>query len=255
METMKEQKTVSAPAARMPFHVYSRPDFAFLLVKLGTGRAIRVETTSMATMDTNLRMKTTAKRGVGRVLTGESLFINEFIAEGAPGEIGIAPSMPGDIQHIYLQGQTVYLQNSSFLACSETVDIGTQVQGLVKGVVSGMGLFLIRCTGHGDLWTSGYGAIVPMDVRGEAVVDTGHIVAFTEGLEYGVGPLAGYKSLFFSGEGFVCRFHGEGRVWIQTRKVPPFTKWINPFRPRKGKKGPLDYATRAMSSLTGRKGE
>jgi len=42
--------------------------------------------------------------------------------------------------------------------------------------------------------------------------------------------VGGYKSLFFSGEGLVCRFSGKGRVWIRTRQVPGFITWINPFR-------------------------
>ncbi len=43
--------------------------------------------------------------------------------------------------------------------------------------------------------------------------------------------IGGYKSLFFSGEGLVCRFNGQGRVWIQSRKLPAFVSWIRPFRP------------------------
>jgi uncharacterized protein (AIM24 family) len=37
--------------------------------------------------------------------------------------------------------------------------------------------------------------------------------------------------LFFSGEGLVCRFAGQGKVWIQTRYVSPFLAWVHPFRP------------------------
>jgi len=63
------------------------------------------------------------------------------------------------------------------------------------------------------------------------VVDTGNIVAFTEGLEYKVSKGGGYKSLFFSGEGVVCRFSGEGKVWIQTGGVDAFLSWLHPYRP------------------------
>jgi len=73
--------------------------------------------------------------------------------------------------------------------------------------------------------------MIPIDVAGQYVVDTGHIVAFTEGLQYQVGRIGGYKSLFFSGEGLVCRFTGTGRVWIQTRKLGAFSNWVYPFRP------------------------
>jgi uncharacterized protein (AIM24 family) len=66
-------------------------------------------------------------------------------------------------------------------------------------------------------------------------VDTGHVVAFTEGLEYSVSRIGGYKSLFFSGEGLVCRFSGNGRLWIQTRKLGAFARWVYPFRPAKSR--------------------
>jgi uncharacterized protein (AIM24 family) len=69
--------------------------------------------------------------------------------------------------------------------------------------------------------------------RDDLVIDTGHVVAFTEGLTYSISRIGGYKSLFFSGEGFGCRFSGRGRVWIQTRKPDRFVRWLYPFRPVK----------------------
>jgi uncharacterized protein (TIGR00266 family) len=132
-----------------------------------------------------------------------------------------------------LQDQTIYLQNSAYVASSSGVAVESKWQGLMKGFFSGESLFLIRCQGKGDLWFSSYGGIIEIDVAGEYVVDTGNIVAFTDGLQYNVTKVGGYKSLFFSGEGFVCRFSGQGRVWIQTRKVGPLVSWVWPFRPSK----------------------
>jgi len=184
-------------------------------------------------MDSNITMKTKMKGGLGRLLTGESLFLNEFTAERAPGEICLAPASPGDVDHLYLENQTVYMQNSAFVASAMEIETATKWQGLTKGFFSGEKLFLIKCSGTGDLWFNSYGGIFSIDVDGDYVVDTGHIVAFTEGLEYRVSKVGGYKSLFLSGEGFVCRFSGTGKVWIQTRKVAPLVSWVWPFRPQK----------------------
>jgi uncharacterized protein (TIGR00266 family) len=210
-----------------------QPDFAFLTVKIPANETLKVEASAMATMDTNLKMKTKLRGGLSRFVTGESIFINEFTAENGPGEIGIAPGSPGDLAHLYLNNQTVYLQNSAFVACGMDVQVESKWQGLVKGFFSGESLFLIRCTGVGDLWFNTYGAMIEVNVTDRYVVDTGHIVGFTEGLQYNVGRLGGYKSLFFSGEGLICRFSGSGKVWIQTRQVPAFGSWIRPFRPQK----------------------
>lgn len=213
------------------FRIEGRPDYAFLTVQIPPEETLKVEASAMATMDTNLRMKTKLRGGLGRFVTGESLFINEFTAEGGAAEIGIAPGSPGDLAHVFLNGNTLFLQNSAFVAAAMGVNLETKWQGLVKGFFSGENLFLIRASGHGDLWFNTYGALIEIDVQGDYVVDTGNIVAFTEGLEYTITKVGGYKSLFFSGEGFVCRFSGQGKVWIQTRSVAAFAGWAQWFRP------------------------
>jgi len=215
------------------YRIDCQPDFSFLTVQLPPGKLLKVEASGMATMDTNIRMKTRMRGGLSRLLTGESLFINEFTAEHGTGEIGIAPGPPGDLAHVYLDNEVIYLQNSAFVASGGGVAVESKWQGLVKGFFSGESLFLIRCSGKGDLWFNTFGAMIELPVSDEYVVDTGHIVAFTEGLEYQVSRLGGYKSLFLSGEGFVCRFRGQGRLWIQTRQVPAFARFLYPYRPQK----------------------
>jgi uncharacterized protein (TIGR00266 family) len=217
----------------LKFKVHGQPDYAFVTVQIPANQTLKVEASAMATMDTNLVMKTKLRGGLSRFVTGESIFINEFTAQGGPGEIGIAPGAPGDLRHIYLDDQTIYLQNSAYVASTMGVAVESKWQGLMKGFFSGESLFLIRCQGKGDLWFASYGGVIEIDVTDEYVVDTGNIVAFTDGLQYNVTKVGGYKSLFFSGEGFVCRFSGQGRVWIQTRKVGPLVSWVWPFRPTK----------------------
>ncbi len=218
-----------------PYEITGRPDYAFLTVQIPAEQTLKVEASGMATMDTNVRMKTRLKGGFGRMLTGESLFINEFTAEGGPAQIQIAPGPLGDIDHVHLaEGEQIFLQNSAYVASTPQVELQTKWQGFIKGFFSGEALFLIRCIGPGDVWFNTYGAMIQREVDGEYVVDTGHIVAFTQELEYNVEKVGGYKSLFLSGEGFVCRFRGQGKVWIQTRQVPSFASWVHPYRRVKG---------------------
>ena len=220
---------------KLEYRLEGRPDYGFLTVTLPQGRTLKVEAGAMATQDTNIRMKTKMRGGIGRFLTGESLFLNEFTAESGPGEIGIAPASPGDIEHVYLDNDTVFLQSSGYVASDPSVVIETKWQGFVKGFFSGESLFLVKCSGTGDLWFNTYDGMFAVDVEGEYVVDTGHVVAFTSGLDYRVSKVGGYKALFLSGEGLVCRFSGKGRVWIQTRQVPRFARWAYPFRPVKSR--------------------
>jgi uncharacterized protein (TIGR00266 family) len=216
-----------------PYHVDCSPDFALLSVQIPGGQMLKVEASAMAAMDTNIRMKARMKGGLGRLLTGESLFINEFTAEGGQGEIKVAPGAPGDLDHVHLNGDTIFLQNSAYVASTPNVSLETKWQGFMKGFFSGESFFLIRCSGQGDLWFNTFGGMFKIDVNGEYVVDTGHLVAFTEGLEYQVSSVGGYKSLFFSGEGLVCRFRGQGTLWIQTRRIPALAAWVYRYRPER----------------------
>ncbi len=217
------------------YKIEGRPDYGFLTVQIPANETIKVEASAMATMDTHLVMKTKLKGGFGRFLTGESIFVNEFTAAKGAGEIGIAPGTPGDLVHQYLDGQTIFLQNSAFVASTMGVNLETKWQGMLKGFFSGESFFLIRASGKGDVWFNSYGAIIEIDVEDDYVVDTGNIVAFTEGMDYEITKVGGYKSLFFSGEGFVCRFRGKGKVWIQTRNTQAFVSWAHYFRPVESK--------------------
>ena len=216
----------------LDFHFDCKPDFSYLTVQIPEGETLNIEAAAMATMDTNIKMKTKMKGGFGRLLTGENIFMNDFTAENGPGEIGIAPGSPGDMGHVHLDGNTtLFLQNSAFVCSTTGVVVETKWQGFMKGFFSGEGLFLIKCSGHGDLWFSTYGAMIPIDVDGEYTVDNNYIVAFEETLDYDVGTVGGLKSMFFS-EGLVCKFRGKGRLWIQTRQTPAFALWAHPFRPQ-----------------------
>ena len=214
------------------FRIECKPDFSFLTVQVPASQTLKVEASAMATMSTNMVMKTKMKGGLSRFLGGENIFINEFTAQAGPAEIGIAPGSPGDMDHVFMDGSSeIFLQSSAYVASSMNVDVDSKWQGF-KGFFSGEGLFLLRCTGQGDLWFNTYGAMIEVPVDGNYVIDTSHVVAFTSGLEYNVESVGGLKSLFLSGEGLVCRFHGQGKVWIQTRHPMAFANWAYPFRPQ-----------------------
>ncbi|KGE73881.1 TIGR00266 family protein [Spirochaeta lutea] len=211
------------------YSIEASPDYALAEVTLQQGQSLRVEASAMAYMDSSLAMKTSAKGGLGRLLSGERLFQNEFSAPQGSGTIGIAPGCPGDITHLYLEDEGVYIQNSAYLASSPELEVRADFQGW-KGFFSGEKLFMIGVEGRGDLWFNSYGGILAIDVQDSYVVDTGYIAAFTQGLTYDVRPVSGLKSLFFSGEGLVCRFTGRGTVWIQTRLAPAFVQWADAYR-------------------------
>ena len=214
----------------LDFKITCDPDYSLLTVTIPGETTLKVEASAMAAMDTNIKMKTKMRGGLGRLLTRESIFINEFTAQGGDGKIMIAPGSPGDLKHVHLDGNVIFLQNSGYVASGMDVVLETKWQGMMKGFFSGESLFLIKCSGKGDLWFNSYGGIIEIDVDGEYIVDTGYIVGFEETLNYNVQSVGGLKSLFLSGEGLVCRFTGRGKLWVQTRNVMAFANWTFPFR-------------------------
>ncbi|EDX71458.1 conserved hypothetical protein TIGR00266 [Coleofasciculus chthonoplastes PCC 7420] len=226
---------------RISYKIEHSPSYASLVINLKTNETVLVESGAMAAMDTCIKMKSRAKgglmKGLGRMVSGESFFISEFTAEGKSGELYVSPGVPGDICHYYLQENALMIQSSGFVAASPTVEIDTKFQGF-KGFFSGESLFLIRATGVGDIWFSSYGAIVEIPVAGDYVVDTSYIVAFEDTLNYNVEMLGGlsFRGLrtgILGGEGLVCRFNGEGRLWVQSRELYSLINFLNPFRPTK----------------------
>ena len=81
-----------------------------------------------------------------------------------------------------------------------------------------------------------YARILEIEVSENYIVDTSYIVAFEDSLNYNVELIGGlsFNNLLtgvFGGEGLVCRFSGNGRLWIQTRAMNPLLNFLHPFRP------------------------
>lgn len=224
------------------FEIVHRPDFAMLCARLTQGQKLYAEPSVMAAMDPTIQLRAGLKGGLigsmGRAIAGESLVLNTFTAERGPGELMLAPGAAGEVLHHRLRGGQLYLQRGAYLAHTDGVEISAKWGG-AKGFFSGQGLVLLRASGTGDVFFSTYGAVLEMDVGDGLIVDTGYIAAFEETLQYEVTVLPGLgigakaKSFLFGGEGLVAHFRGQGKVWVQTRSVHPFLRWVHPFRPVK----------------------
>lgn len=214
----------------MEFTIDKQHDFTWLNVKVPAGKKLFSEAGAMASMSTDIQMKSKFKGALTRFLTNESLFLTEYSARQVDGQVQLAPPMLGDVGHIKLQGERFYLASTSYLAHSEGIDYSSKFQKLSQGFIGGMGWFLSEMSGTGDVWFHSYGALQELDVQDDVVIDNGHIVGFTEGVNYEITKIGGYKSLLFSGEGFVCRFSGQGKVYFQSKKPTALLHWADGFR-------------------------
>lgn len=216
----------------MDYELMHKPSYTLARVKLGAREQIQAESGAMVSMSDSINMETKARGGIfgglRRSIGGESFFVNTFTAQ-QPGEVTIAPPMPGDIEALELQGETLMVQSGSFLAATMNIQVDSQWGG-AKSFFSREGLFLLRCSGRGLLFVSAYGAIHRIDLeRGERyTVDTGHMVAFDDTVKYDVGRSGGWKSTLLGGEGLVCKLEGPGRFYMQTRSEDAFLGWLAP---------------------------
>ena len=218
------------------------PAYTLLTVDLSPGESIKAEPGAMAAQQ-GVDMKTGMGSGGGllgglkRMMASESFFLNTFTAGSSGGWVSLAPPTPGDIESFDLQpGQNLFIQGSSFLGCTETVQTDVKFQGF-RGMFSGEKLFFLRAYaegGAGTVYFNSFGAIkeLAVDMGQELVVDTGHVVAFTDNVEYSVGKVGGIGSLIAGGEGLVLKFNGSGQVWVQTRTLAALMDKLVPFMPK-----------------------
>jgi uncharacterized protein (TIGR00266 family) len=164
-------------------------------------------------------------------LGGESMFINTFTAED-DAEITMAPAFPGDLRQMRLENETLYVQSGSYMASTGEIDIDTKWGG-AKTFFSGEGFFLLKLTGTGDLLVSSYGAIreIALEPGQKMIVDTGHVVAFSQSVGYEVHKVGGWKQTILSGEGLVVHLTGPGRALLQTRSAHALAGWLAPLLP------------------------
>jgi len=220
----------------MEYEILYRPSYSLLTVKMEGGEAVSAEAGAMVSMTDSIGMDTSMKGGLmstlkRSILGGESFFINTFRAESS-GELTLAPSLPGDIQAIELNNNSVLVQSGSYIASTPELTVDTKWGG-AKTFFSREGLFLLKVSGTGTLFVSSYGAIheVELSAGQRYVVDTGHMVSFSEGVGYSVKRVGGLKSTLFSGEGLVCELTGPGKIMIQTRSADAFLSWLIPQLP------------------------
>lgn len=222
----------------MQNEVLYRPSYSLLRLLMEPGEALLAEAGAMVSMTPNIQVQTQAKGGLlgglkRAVLGGESFFINTFTCGEGQGELTLAPNLPGDLVHVPMAGGTMMVQSGSFIASSPAISTDTSWAGS-KGFFSKEGLFLLKCTGQGDLFMSSYGAIHTVELPAGAgyVVDTGHVVAFESTMDYKVRAVGGLKQTLFSGEGLVSEFVGPGRLYMQTRSFEAFLGVLIPRLPK-----------------------
>lgn len=219
-------------------------DMQYVEVELDPGETVIAEAGAMNYMEDGIdfaaRMGDGTKPDQGifgklldagkRKLTGESIFMTHFTNHASDKRrVAFAAPFPGKIVPIDMAkvGGKLTCQKDSFLCAAHGTRVGIAFQKkLGAGFFGGEGFILQRLEGDGHAFIHASGAIIKKTLNGEKLrVDTGCLVAFTDGIDYNIERAGNLKSMFFGGEGlFLATLSGQGTVLLQSL---PFSRLAN----------------------------
>ena len=225
----------------MHIDIHDNGAFGSALVHLRPTEEFVSEAGSMFRASDNIEIDVTTRSrsaggimsGIKRMVAGEHFFFSRYsVRDDRDAEVGLAPRLQGQVALIECAGGTRWVcAGGSYLGSAVELDIDTQFQGL-RGMLSGESLSFLTVEGAGPLLVNAFGTISEVEVQGALTVDTGHVVAFEESLDYSVGKAGGsWVSSFLTSEGIVLHFSGYGRVYLQSHNPDEFGRTLGPLLP------------------------
>lgn len=202
------------------------------------GETLCTESGAMSWMSPNMKMETNAgggfKKALGRLFSGESIFMNEYTPEGRAGMIAFASSLPGSIIPYHVtDGNGIIVQKNGFLAMEKGLDLSIYFQKkMSRGFFGGEGFIMQKVTGNGMVFLEidGHCKEYNLGIGESIVVDTGYLAAMTETCTMDIETVKGAKNLFFGGEGlFLTRITGPGKVYLQSMPIINIAQKLTPY--------------------------
>ena len=209
-------------------------------LKLNAGETVYTQSGGMAYQTDGIEMKTNARGGVmrslGRVFTGESIFMAHYTAMKDGATVAFAATVPGSIMRVNLNGEnSLIIQKGSFLCAEESINTKVAfTKRFSAGLFGGEGFILQKVEGNGSLFLEIDGdPIEKVLASGEILkVDTGNVVAFEPTISYEIETVKGLGNIFLGGEGlFLTKLVGPGKVIIQSQNFQDFANRLIPFMP------------------------
>jgi uncharacterized protein (TIGR00266 family) len=215
------------------------PSFSVARASLAGGEAIKAESSAMMATSDGVSLEARMQGGFLKslkraALGGESLFVTTYTAPPTGGWVDLAAVLPGDLLVAVVDpARALFLSKGSWLCASDGIELDTKWGGF-KNLFGGEGGFLVRASGAGQVIMSCYGALdtVTLGPGERFVLDSGHMVAYEEGVEMTLRKAApGVVQSIASGEGLVLEFTGPGAVMTQTRNPTALVGWLTGVLP------------------------
>ena len=211
---------------------------------LGPNDAVISEAGELSWMSASIQMTTHTQHAGGggffgalsRVAGGGSLFMTEYRAIGAAGELAFATKLPGHIVPVEVSpGHEYMIHRHGFLCATSQIQIGVAFQqSLGAGIFGGSGFVLQHVSGQGTAWIELSGELVIKDLQpGQLLrVHPGHVGAFQTSVRFEITTVPGIKNMIFGGDGiFLASLTGPGRVWLQTLPIAKLAHELMEYMP------------------------
>lgn len=212
-------------------------------VELNKGESMYTQSGGMTYQTEGIEMKTNARGGImkslGRVFTGESIFMANYIAQKDGAIVAFATTVPGNIMPVDLSTMPngINLQKGAFLCAEDSIEISVAfTKRFSAGLFGGEGFILQKAQGKGMLFLEIDGDPIEKELMpGEVLkVDTGNVVAFEKTVSYEIETVKGLGNIFLGGEGlFLTKLVGPGKVILQSQNFGDFVGRIIPRLPSK----------------------
>ena len=206
------------------------------------GESMFTQSGGMAWMSEGISMDSNMRGGLGkslgRMFTGESVFMATYRAERPGASIAFASTVAGEVLPVDIGAcGGLIAQKGAFLCAQNSVDLSVPLTNkLSAGLFGGEGFILQDIHGSGMAFLEIDGDKVEKVLApGEVLkVDTGNVVAFEKTVSYEIETVKGLKNIFFGGEGlFLTKLTGPGRVILQTQNFNEFAGRIISMIPSK----------------------
>ncbi len=212
-----------------------------LEIYLDQGEAVYTQSGGMSWMTPAIDMQTNMNgglfKGLGRMISGESLFMATYTAQAPDQCITLGSAFPGYILPLEVgPGKEYIFQKSAFMCAQPGVNLSLEVGrgGIKGGLFGGEGFIMQKVTGQGMVFLEIDGSIKEIDLRPgqRLIVDTGSVACFESQVQYSAQMVKGFKNVLFGGEGlFLTTLTGPGKVYLQTMTMPSFASRIVPYLP------------------------
>lgn len=211
-------------------------------ITLNKGESIYTQRGGMTWRTDGINMSTNAKGGVmkslGRMFTGESIFMSTYTSEKDGATIAFGSTVPGAVVPVDLSKipDGLMIQKRAFLCAEPSIEVSLAfTKKFSAGLFGGEGFILQKLQGIGKAFLEVDGDVVKKELQpGEVIkVDTGNVVAFQNSVSYEIETVKGLGNIFLGGEGlFLTKLTGPGAVILQTQNFTDFANRIISLIPK-----------------------